>query len=372
MTKSSICIVSQQAYGAMRGGRSGFIGGIEWQTSLTAKWFAQRGYTVSILTWNEGGPAEEMIDSVRVVKLCQRKEGFPVIRFFHPRWSSLTAAMARVDADIYYQNGSECTTGQVAMWCKRRGKPFIFATASDADCNPALPELHKQERVFYRYGLKHADEVIVQTFTQQKMLREHFGRESVVVPMPCPERPAGAERIPATPPRVLWLGRLCRPKRPDRLLDLAELCRGIQFDLVGPFGAEIDEPAFRKRASELGNVTIHGGVPRERTHDFYRTATLLCSTSDYEGFPNTFLEAWSHGLPVVSTFDPDGVIERERLGKAVANIAEMQKVLTDLLASPDRLAPFAKNARRYFSENHEVEVVLPRFEQIFLNATRRG
>jgi glycosyltransferase involved in cell wall biosynthesis len=367
--KASICIVSQQAYGSMRGGRSGFVGGIEWQTSLMAKWLAARGHAVSLLVWDEGGPAEEIIDGVRVVKLCRQKQGAPVIRFFYPRWWSLASAMRRVNAEVYYQNGSECTTGQVALWCARHKKPFVFTTASDADCHPDLRELHRQERALYRIGLNRANRVIVQTAAQQKLLRQNFARDSVVIPMPCPEPPAGPPVQRPTPPRVLWIGRICAVKRPLWLLDLASLRPDTPFDVVGPFRGDITESDFRDRASKLPNVTVHGGVPRETTHEFYRRASLLCCTSEYEGFPNTFLEAWSHGVPVVSTFDPDGIIERERLGRTAKTQSEMARTIRETLCSPDVWTGFSENARRYFYEHHRVDSALPRFEKILLEVT---
>ena len=66
MKPFSVCIVSHNGYGAITGGRSGYIGGIEWQTSVLARWLAARGHRVSFITWHEGGPDEEMLDGVRV------------------------------------------------------------------------------------------------------------------------------------------------------------------------------------------------------------------------------------------------------------------------------------------------------------------
>jgi len=365
--KLSICIVSHNAYGAISGGRSGFIGGIEWQTSLTAKWFARRGHAVSFLTWDEGGPPEETFEGVRVIKICRQEAGLKGLRFFHPKWTSLARAMRRAGADLYYQNGGECATGQVALWCGRNQKPFVFSLASDADCDPALPELHWQEKFLFRMGLRRASQVVAQTVTQSNRLREVFAVDSVVIPMPCPEPPAGPLQPPLQAPRrVLWVGRICQVKRPDRLLDLAALCPELAFDLVGPFMDGDSSSAVRARAGAVPNLALHGGMPRERIHGFYDRASLLCCTSEYEGFPNTFLEAWSHGLPVISTFDPDGVIAKHNLGMVAEDIRDMQTAIRSLLASPARYQEISQNARRYFVENHKAGSVLPRFESLFL------
>lgn len=365
---SSVCIVSPSAYGAISGGRSGFIGGIEWQTSLTARWLAARGHQVSLLTWDEGGPSEEVIDGVRVIKTCRQKAGLKGVRFFYPKWANLTKAMRRANADLYYQNGSECTTGQVALWCARNHKPFVFVLASDADCHPALPELSRHERVFYRLGLKMATKRVSQTATQAARLREVFGADSTVIPMPCPRHPSALQSSPSpSVGRVLWIGRVCQVKRPDRLLELARGCPDLSFDLVGPLQGELAQ-AISNQAKSIPNLILHGGQPREKVHQYYAGAALLCCTSDYEGFPNTFLEAWSHGLPVVSTFDPDGVIVRHQLGVVAKTIPEMQAAIKSLLADQRRFSEISKNARRYFLENHEAEAVLPRFEALFVDA----
>ncbi len=113
--KPSICFVSHFAYGALTGGKAGHIGGVEWQTSLMAKWLAKRGYQVSMLTWDEGQQDGVEIDGVKVFKLCRKETGVKGLRFFWPRWTSLNAAMRRADAEIYYQNCGEYVTGHPAV-----------------------------------------------------------------------------------------------------------------------------------------------------------------------------------------------------------------------------------------------------------------
>ncbi len=377
-TKTRICFVAQSAYGALTGWPSGHIGGIERQTSLMAHWLAARGYRVSLITWDEGQEDGVVIDGVQVFKVCRQEAGIKGLRFLHPKWTSLCRAMKRADADIYYHNCAEYVTGQVALWCRNHGRTFVYSIASDPDCDRRLPEMHKlRERVLYRYGLKHAARIVVQTRRQQDMLRNGFRRNSVVIPMPCPgpsddeystfERPCNGAR------RVLWVGRVCRPKRPDRLLDLAVACPDVHFDLVGPVAGTGYGREILQRAKAIVNVTLHGPVSRARIPEFYRTARILCCTSDFEGFPNTFLEAWSYGLPVVSTVDPDNIITEKGLGAVGGDIPDLAAGMCDLLMSPDRWQKASQNARHYYSRHHTMDKIMPEFERLFteLVQTRR-
>ena len=372
-SRPSICFVAHFAYGAMTGGNSGHIGGVERQTSLMARWFAARGYRVSMVTWDEGQEDGVEIDGVRVFKMCSRDTGLPGLRFFRPRWTSLNAAMRRADADVYYQNCAEYVTGQVAMWCRRHGRKFVYSVASDPDCDIRLPEMHTiRERVLYRYGLSRADSVIVQTRRQQDILREGFKRDSVIVPMPC-AAPSEAicrasQVLLAESNRVLWIGRVCKVKRPDRLLDLAQRCPDMVFDFVGPSDDTSYAGDVIERAKSIPNLNVHGPASRNEVSRFYKQASLMCCTSDFEGFPNTFLEAWSHGLPIVSTFDPDNLIADKGLGVVASDVPGLVDGIHTLLGSPARWRQVSRTTREYYLQNHTIEAVMPQFERVLADA----
>ncbi len=373
-TRPSICVVAHNAYGAVTGSSTGHIGGVERQTSVMVRWLAARGWPVSVITWQDGARGDEVMDAVRVLKLCRRNAGIRGVRFFCPRWTSLDAAMRRADAEIYYQNCGEYVTGQVALWCRMHGRKFVYSVADDPDCDPTLPLMRTvRERVLYRYGLRHADRVIAQTRKQQYALRSGFGIDSTVVPMPC-AGPGTVNYAPIALPKaakLLWVGRICPKKRPDRLISLARACPDLSFELVGPPDATGYGEGIVEGAKQLPNIAVRGPVPWEHMASCYRNSACLVCTSDFEGFPNTFLEAWSHGLPVVTTFDPDNLVAQRGLGVAAHDVPGLAAGIRDLLSSPQRWRQASENARRYYLENHTVESVMPKFERVFLDALGR-
>lgn len=365
----SICIVAHFAYGAMAGGISGHIGGVEKQTALTACWLAQNGYKVTLLTWSEGKPDDEYIDGVQIIKICSQKAGWPGIRFFYPRWTGLYRAMRKASADIYYQNCAEYVTGQVALWCKLHRKKFVYSVACDLDCDIMLPILKTQrEKVLYRYGLRHADRIIVQNHHQQKMIRNNFGLGAEIIAMPCPG-PGASWKPPSTserqPKRVLWVGRVVPVKQLEWLLDIAEMAPDLIFDVVGPLDNSIYALELRERAKKLTNVCLRGAIQRSDMSKWYIKAILLCCTSSHEGFPNTFLEAWSHGTPVVSSVDPDNLIKDLDLGGVGHSPSELLVLIRYLLENPNYWNKISANVRLYYLENHTEERVLPKFERVF-------
>jgi glycosyltransferase involved in cell wall biosynthesis len=368
--KLRICIVAHMAHGAMRGGAKGHVGGVERQTTIMARWLAARGHEVTILTWDEGTADGTYVDGVRMMTICRSDIGLPVLRFFHPRTTGLWAAMRRADADVYYQNCAEYFTGLVGNWCRRHGRRFIFSSAHDNNCESALPSMSKMyERVLYRYGLRQASRIVVQTERQRRLMREGFGLDSVALPMACPG-PSAAEYQPPTFPadkRVLWAGRIVAQKRPEWLLEVAERLPDVTFDVAA--ATAVDKPyvaPIYRRAMELKNINWLGVVPRESMPDLYRRAACLVCTSSFEGFPNIFLESWSYGKPLITSFDPDGLVARLNLGAAVDSVEGFVAAIRDVCADPKRWQLMSRNAREHYEANYTVDASNLKFEQQFL------
>jgi glycosyltransferase involved in cell wall biosynthesis len=278
--------------------------------------------------------------------------------------------MRKADADIYYQRTQDSITGVVAAFCRCYQKKFVFASASEFDCTsdfPYLPQRHA--RILYRYGLRRAHLVIAQTMMQQRLLRENFSIDSVVIPNCAADYGSldGAGMVASgRGRRVLWIGGFAPVKRLELLLDVAEHLGDLQFDVVGDGNRESEYvQCLLSRAKSLHNVCLHGKVPHARVHEFYRRAAALVCTSHAEGFPNVFLEAWAHGLPIVTTFDPDNLIVNNAMGIVARDAEGLASGIRTLLGDPQRSRQISEAARQYYLENHTIDAVMPRYEKIF-------
>ena len=147
------------------------------------------------------------------------------------------------------------------------------------------------------------------------------------------------ERAAPAPVRdidVLWVGNIRRVKRPDRMMELAAALPGESVHMAGgPLpGEERLYDEMRDAAAGLSNLRFHGRLPYWEANELYGRASVLVNTSDVEGFPNSYLQAWIRGVPVVTLIDPDGVIAREGLGVAVDAPDALLPAVRSLLASP--------------------------------------
>lgn len=379
--KPSVCFVSLNNYAVLAGDASvAHIGGAEVQQAHIARRLAARGYRVSFVTLDHGQPDGALYDGIRVFKAYAADAGVRGVRFIHPRLTGLWAAMRRAEADVYYQRGIDLETGHVAAWCRRHGRRFIFAVAHDSNCRYDLPTrrgLH--ERWLCRYGLRRADVVISQTDHQREMLRTQFGRDSVLIRSCAADPQDGhmAVEAPAAfaPPRLLWVGRFSREKRLDLLLELAKRCPGISFAVVGKanadsaYGRELTE-----RAAALPNIELVGYVPNHRMAAQYASASALICTSSAEGFPNTFLEAWSRRLPVITTVDPDGLVAAEGLGLVLdetggsVGLDTAARSLQQFVNDPAVRARCGAAARARFMAHHTIDRAADQYAEVIEGA----
>jgi glycosyltransferase involved in cell wall biosynthesis len=364
MKELRICIVALDAYPVLAASSAvPYVGGESVQHVLLARAWRDLGVDVSMVVHDHGQPRRHEIDGIRVHSMCPRDSGVRVIRFVHPHMTTLFRALWAANADIYYQSPASVDTGLVAWFCRRFGRRFVFRIASDANCMPGRQLIsYWRDRKLFEYGMRNACLVAAQTAYQQQLLRQNYGLESQVISM------AADLATPLPPERkdidVLWVSNFREVKRPDAVVEIARALPKIGFTMVGGAlpGAEACFERVSAAARELPNLSVLGPVPYHQVGGLYDRARLFLNTSTMEGFPNSFLQAWMRGLPVVSTFDPDdGLIRREQLGTAVSTVAELIPAVQQTLQDPVLAARTARRAHQFAVQQFSGPAVARRY-----------
>lgn len=341
-------------------------GGAELQQTLLAKALAVKGYDVSMVVADHGQPDGAVWDRVKTYKAYRPAGGLPGLRFIHPRWTGLWSALRRAGADIYYVMCAGALLGQVTLFTRLYGGKVIFAAASDSDCDPAtLLIRYWRDKRLYRYGLRHADVVLAQTREQQSALSKNFGRESRVV---APLTDVGGRRLSFTEREgVLWVANMRPLKRPALLLEAARRLPQLQFHIIGGpvSGAESFYAAVREEALQVANVRFHGAVPYHEIGEFFERCRVFVGTSEIEGFPNTYLQAWSRGTPVAAFLDPEQLIARNGMGRAVSTISELCEAIVTLNGDAHAWETASQRSREYMDNRFNLaRVIAPYIEAV--------
>ena len=348
------------------------IGGETVQQTLLGRALARRGHDVSMVVGDYGQTDGARWQAIRVFKAYRRNAGLPVLRFIHPRWTGMWSALKRADADLYYTSCAGMQVGLIALFCRRYRRRFVFRTASDTDCDRSrLLVQHARDRWLYGQGLRRADAILVQSVWQAKTLAQNYGLPSRVAGMlvdhPLPTATRDID--------VLWVSNIRRLKRPDRLLELAERLPHVKIHMVGGSlpGEESLYRHVKRAVAARTNVVFHDRLSYWDTNALYGRARVLVNTSDVEGFPNSYLQAWIRGVPVVTLIDPDGVIERERLGMVASFSDQIPGAIASLLDDPaawkavsDRCLSFMQ---REYGDDRVLAAYLETFEEVMRTDT---
>jgi glycosyltransferase involved in cell wall biosynthesis len=340
------------------------VGGAERQQWLLARALADAGWCVTVgLQGVFDFGSRTTIGGVHFVSLPVSATLFAP----YQRLLSLYYFLRSERPDWWYWRCASHLWGPAVTLAKLLDVRTIFAAGFDTDVQPRRA-LSKRQRWWplYVWGLSNTDRIFVQHSGQLSHLPSKLHYKAAIVPsmihMPSTTTPHKERQG-----YVAWVGMLRQPKRPDLLVEIARKAQNLRFVVCGgPSDHRSPEGYGARIVADLKtvpNVDYRGQVAPEKAHEIIANASLLLCTSEGEGFPNIFLEAWASGTPVVSTkIDPDQIIDRLELGTMSGDIEKATTDLKTLLESPERREEIALRARRYVAETHSEEAVTTSFQ----------
>ena len=154
----------------------------------------------------------------------------------------------------------------------------------------------------------------------------------------------------------IWVANFKSMKRPEWYIELATNLPEFKFAMVG---APQDIALFENckvKAKSITNLNFLGYKSFIETTKLIYSSKILINTSEAEGFPNTFLQAWSNNIPTIATVDPRSVIENYDLGFFVKSLKELIEKSRILITDQRLLESKRSKINSYFSKMHDPEI----------------
>lgn len=276
----------------------------------------------------------------------------------------LYRTLRKLRPDIVYQQVGCAHTGIAAWYARRAGALMVWRVSSDRSVTPErIPwwkPHHLIERAFLEHGIRNAHVILAQTRTQQARLAEHYRRgDAVVLPN---FHPGGGALASPTRQRtsVVWIANLKPLKNPLAFVRLAAgFGNGapVRFVMIGaPMLNDQWTRDLLREIERVPNLEYLGARTQEEVNGALAEARVLVNTSDYEGFSNTFIQAWMLEVPVVSLrVDPDGLLREQGLGFLSGTEAQLMQDVRRLVEDERLAREIGRRCRDYALRHHSIE-----------------
>jgi glycosyltransferase involved in cell wall biosynthesis len=337
-------------------------GGAEHQVYFLARYFRSR-MEIHYLTISdrclESGDPEIRMSTIPRRRLLQRVLG----RYYPLDYFPMMRVLRRIRPDVIYLQDARAHLGIAARYARLACCTLIWHISSAYQLQGfrlrslrTVPFDYLDKKMM-EYGVRHAHHIFGQAQYEDELLQRTYGRKcDLIVGNWHPEPlPAGGKdgRV-----KVVWIANVKPVKRPEVFVDLAARLGSLtdaQFIMMGrPAGGRYQR-RLETRMQGVSNLRYVGEMPLEEVNRILAETHILVNTSDYEGFPNTFVQAWLREVPVVSLqVDPDDLLTKEGLGFHSGDFETLVRDTQRLIADDELRAQMGRRARAYAREHHSL------------------
>ena len=341
------------------------FGGAERQIVMLANAMLERGHEVYLLSISADNRCYEINNKINYRYIPDRKSNF--LRVF-TRYSDLKRELKIIRPDLtinfWYQSAY-----LTALMKKTYTGRIIYSERGD----PGDKEYSGVLGMIRALTLHRIDGFVFQSKAAKKYFNSKIQKRSVVISNPVFIKSDILPKDISRRKAIVTVGRLCPQKNQILLLDaFASISNEIPDYILEIYGEGEWEEKLKKRIRNLNlshRVLLMG--TSSRIHDLILNASLFVLSSDYEGIPNTLLEAMALGIPCITTDcrpggareiidnGKDGIIVPVGGQKELANA--IRNCITNMQASLNR-AQIAQKKMIKFNPN----IIYKKWERFFL------
>jgi len=334
-------------------------GGAELQVKYITEYLRDRDFEVHYLFLNK-----EKIKAVdNDIQLYSIKKSLIGEKLFGKLYyyKKVLDKLNQIKPDIVYHRNLSTFALPVVKYCKSHDcKAFLhLALISDVEKKLSWNQRILLNIVEY-YGRKQIlmkfDKIIAQAKYQDELLQKNFDRKADLILFnmhPFPE-----EKIEKTNKvKVLWIANLKSWKQPEKFIELANECTdtNAEFIMIGRDSNDNESRMLKENIDKIKNLTYLGELPISEVNNKLANSDIFVNTSLYEGFPNTFIQAWMREVPVVSLcVNPDNVLSDHNIGFYSKTLAQMIKDIQKLILDKQLRKNIGKDAKSYSFKYHSL------------------
>jgi glycosyltransferase involved in cell wall biosynthesis len=352
-----VCFVMPKIYPLFNSAVNAVFGGAEVDFyNLATELAGDMNFSVSCIVADYGQPDKEVRENVTLIKSLDFNKNL------FSKSISILHALRRADVSIYLQETASWGTFLVAFFCKLHKRAFIYRTATAGECDGSWPRNFFEQK-FFILALRWADFVITQNVADAEKLRSTTGIQAVVIPNGH-KLLSPSQSIRDT---ILWVGRSDKIKRPELFIDLAEKMHGEKFMMICQRATGDNEyDKLIAQAKRLKNLEFIDRVPFAQIDSYFQRARVFVNTSDFEGFPNTFIQACKSSVPILSlNVNPDCFLDKYKCGQSCNG--DFTKLISTLqyILGENRYLELGKNARSYAETRHDIKKITIEYKNRF-------
>ena len=351
------------------------IGGSEIQCWNLAKYLKKMGHKtayVSLLGFK--GKSQEKGDGFRIYYLYSK--GKNKLKIFLKFYKLLK----KEKPDICYVRNFKYLFFLTRV-CKFLKIPVVFNTSHINDCKPDLEKIKFNINLF---KFLKSIRIVIQRHLNFSALKKI---EIVTINKEHAELLKQKYNIKATPiynsmednyernkvkkkKQMVWVNNIKARKRPELFIKLANQFKNsdYRFLMIGKFQVDIEhyKKLIEECEKENNNFKYLGVKTPGEVDRILAESEILVNTCQPEGFGNNFIQAWFNKCPTITlSFDPDNIIEKNKLGYYSKTFDKMVEGARNLMNDRELAREIGEKARKYALKNHSISANIKKYEDKF-------
>jgi glycosyltransferase involved in cell wall biosynthesis len=369
MSLMKICIIQTYTYPLFNKNVKASHGGSELQLYQIAKELSKDDkYEISFIVGDFDQKKIEIINNIKIYKSFNPskddnllKKIIQSIKYFN--------LFKLINADVYFTSTANSTVGLVELFCKLYKKKHIHWTAHDMDVDKSYIQKNGVLGLFYKYGLENSDVVLALTEYHKVLLKKNHKKNSVIFKLGYYIN--NVKKNVYSKKHILWVARFEKWKKPELFIELSDRFINETFIMICP-NSDVEDDKYNELINLVNNkknIKFIKYVEFKKIQNYFNNAKIFTNTSDFEGFPNTFIQAGIGRTPVVSlNVNPDNFITKNNCGYFCnGDFDNMVEKLNKLLNNKKDWEEKSNNIYKYVKENHNINNNIKLLNNIIFN-----